>query len=293
MFRGILYEARRLSIGVLCSTTGGALLTARTFLFPSTSRPCAHSHDINCDLPCYATHSTPFTNRWYQDALQQKGVSAADLKALLAADDSEKALTATSTDAISSTETAAKQVAEQHKIMAIHRARKLLEESLGHTYVPPPPLDLNHHHHRRPSSSDALSSPLSSSPSYQPHLVLPELPKRTTALESLAARQTCLIPPNVPINISMDERNPIRIDPSDEPDVQMGVLVPEGSVATRGTIVVRCNSCSGSLRVSLKSTLVRCPSCRELSPASDRPVPTVATATVMTTTTVADDSSIT
>jgi phage FluMu protein Com len=110
-------------------------------------------------------------------------------------------------------------------------------------------------------------------------LVLPEVPQRTAALESLAARQRCLIPPNVPINISMDERNPILIDPTDEPDVQMGGVVPEGSVATRGTIVARCQSCSVALRVSLKATLVRCPKCRELSPASDRPAQAAAATT--------------
>jgi hypothetical protein len=225
--------------------------------------------------------------------LQQQGVSAADLKALLDADDSEKATTMTTEDndgdgttlRIGDSSTSGgggiltpKQLAEQHKIMAIHRARQLLEESIGHVYVPPPPLDLigDRTNHRRPSSSSS-SSP--SSPSYRPpHLVLPELPKRTAALESLAARQTCLIPPNVPINISMDERNPILIDFTDEPDVQMGGVVPEGSVATRGTIVARCLACSVALRVSLKATLVRCPKCRELSPASDRPTLVAATA---------------
>jgi hypothetical protein len=178
--------------------------------------------------------------------LQQQGVSAEDLKALLEADDESESTTAVP---------AIKQVAEQHKIMAMHRARKLLEDSLGRTFVPPKPLDL-------------MDRPR---PSYKPNLVLPELRPRTQALVSLEARQKCLIPPNVPINISMEENNPILIDPSDEPAVQMGGLVPEGSVATRGTIVVRCQACSTGLRVSLKATLVRCPTCRELSPASDRP----------------------
>jgi hypothetical protein len=197
-------------------------------------------------------HSHICTTRWYQDALQHQGVSESDLKALLATEESsEKSDNRT-------------QVAEQHKIMAIHKARKLLEESLGHPFVPPTTSSLDFVERVRRGYEYE----------YKPELVLPELPKRTNPLELLEGRQTCLIPPNVPIFLDMEGKNPILVIPpsSNEPDVQIGTIVPGKSRATRGTIVVRCDSCPNSLQVSLHATLVRCPTCHELSPVSDRPV---------------------
>lgn len=145
-----------------------------------------------------------------------------------------------------------KQVAEQHRIMAIHRARKLLDERLGHPFEAPEQLELME---ERPLK-------------YSPQLVLPELPPPTTN-DNLLERQTCLIPPSVPINIALgDRKNPVSIDPTEEPDLQTGEIAPEGSKPTRGTIVVRCAACTLLLRVSLQATLVRCPQCRELTPAS-------------------------
>lgn len=179
---------------------------------------------------------------WYQDALQQQGVSEADLEALLTADDESEELPKE------------KQVAEQHRIMAIHKARKMLEESLGRPFETPKQLEW--------TDPPRLK--------FTPTLVLPELPSANID-HSLAKRQTCLIPPSVPINIAVEE-NPVLIDTTDEPDIQMGDSVPEGSKPTRGTIVVRCASCPLLLRVSLKASLVRCPQCRDLTPASDTPI---------------------
>ncbi len=185
---------------------------------------------------------------WYVEALQQ-GNSAAALDNILDAgsgpNHADQANFGTFDD---------HEVLEQYRIMAQHEAYIRVKENTG--------FDIAEYEKRRkmqgnePSDKRGLYGG-----SKTPRTRLPELKKFVSASGTPKPEEPPL--PTPKSNIKFLEQTQARI-----PELCTGITVRGGSVVPNNEHIVRCLGCRGQVRVKLLATLVSCPECNTVSPAS-------------------------
>ena len=184
---------------------------------------------------------------WYQDVLMQGGAEglggilgeampnnvAANASGPPVADDDE--------------------VLEQYRIMAHVEANIRVKENTG--------FDLAEYEKRR-----KLHEPVNSGRSTnqkKPKAKLPE-PKRITSSRSNVHLEEPRLPPPRINRKYIEQRVESRV-----PEICPGVIVHGSSTQSpMGEHIVRCLGCRSHLRVKMLATLVKCPECNTLSPAS-------------------------
>ena len=187
---------------------------------------------------------------WYEEALQQ-GNSAADLDNIL---ESGKSTGTNDADHTNFGAFDDNEVLEQYRIMAQHEAYIRVKESTG--------FDIAEYEKRRKMQGN---EPTDKRGLYggnkPPKPRLPELKKFVSASGTPKPEEPPLPNPNLSIKIL--ERTRARI-----PELCPGVTVRGGTNVRKEEHIVRCLGCRGQVRVNLLATLVSCPECNTVSPAS-------------------------
>lgn len=185
---------------------------------------------------------------WYVEALQQ-GNSAAALDNILDAGSGSIDADQSNFGAFDDHE-----VLEQYRIMAQHEAYIRVKENTG--------FDIAEYEKRRkmqgnePTDKRGLYGG-----SKTPRTRLPELKKFVSASGTPKPEEPPL--PTPKLNIKFLEQTHARI-----PELCPGITVRGGSAVPNDEHIVRCLGCRGQVRVKLLATLVSCPECNTVSPAS-------------------------
>jgi hypothetical protein len=153
-----------------------------------------------------------------------------------------------------------KEVLEQYRIMAQHEASIRVKENCGFDI-------LEYEKRRKLISSEQASHQELYRSGTQPKIKLPPpKPVLATAIPTLKPEE----PPMPPAATSWSASKFLdpRIHQPRDPDLGMGTSVRGGATIPHDEHVVRCLGCRGQLRVKLTATLVKCPECSTVSPAS-------------------------
>lgn len=182
-------------------------------------------------------------NSWYIDALRQQGGTTANLDEILGA-------STNGSDGFDDEE-----VLEQYRIMAQHEANLRVKENTG--------FDMAEYEKRRKLQGD---EPKDKKGLYgggkKPKTRLPEAKKISSSTSAPKPEEPPL--PKPKLNSRFKEQSVTRV-----PELCSGVVVRGSSSSTPADEhVVRCLGCKSQLRVKILATLVSCPECNTVSPAS-------------------------
>lgn len=181
-------------------------------------------------------------NSWYVDALRQQGGTAANLDEILGANGNEG-------EGFDDTE-----VLEQYRIMAQHEANLRVKENTG--------FDMAEYEKRRKLHGD---EPKDKKGLYgggkKPKTRLPE-PRKVSSSSSTARPEEPSLP-RPKFSPVFVQQKVSRVE-----ELCPGVSVRGASNIPTDEHVVRCIACRGQLRVKVLATLVSCPECNTVSPAS-------------------------
>lgn len=139
---------------------------------------------------------------------------------------------------------------EQFRIMAHIEAKNRVKQNTGFDMVE---YENRRKLHPEPNKLDYFDG------SRKPKAVLPE-PKPLTAGSGIRAEEPSLPPPR-PNKRYLEPREPLV------PDLCDGFVVRGGGIPD-GECPVRCLGCKAQLHVNMLATLVRCPDCSTVSPAT-------------------------
>lgn len=182
---------------------------------------------------------------WYQDALQQSGgLSEMDLSSLLAAAECDDDGDFYDTD-----------VLEQYRLMAQHEAHRRANQALGYNVQ------------EKVAAAEAARKAATADLKPQVYASIPAMPD-LPVLDN--TRRRAAIAKLEPIDIPMpwDAARTERFRKQTcrrEPQLQTGTTV---RLSGGGTITTRCLGCKVALHVSQLATLVLCPECHVVSPAT-------------------------
>lgn len=177
---------------------------------------------------------------WYRDALKQ-GMSGEDIEAILG-------MVGADEDDVGDT-FQDEEVMEQYRIMTHHEARQRVKENLGSDVA-----DYLESKRGKPSAKKQEAPPKLNLPRMK-------LPKINTDKRLLKPVDPTIPLPDLP---KLPQERSKRHD-----ELVMGEIVRSADVKQESdNIVVRCLGCRSQLRVQESSTLVRCPDCSTVSPAS-------------------------
>eukprot|EP00540_Astrosyne_radiata_P001259 CAMPEP_0116854748 /NCGR_PEP_ID=MMETSP0418-20121206/18811_1 /TAXON_ID=1158023 /ORGANISM="Astrosyne radiata, Strain 13vi08-1A" /LENGTH=301 /DNA_ID=CAMNT_0004487637 /DNA_START=86 /DNA_END=991 /DNA_ORIENTATION=- len=182
---------------------------------------------------------------WYVDALRQQGGTAANLDEILGAAQSEGS--GFDDD----------EVLEQYRIMAQHEANLRVKENTG--------FDMAEYEKRRKMQGEA---PKDKKGLYgggkKPKIRLPDQVKITSSSAGGSAPKPEEPPLPAPkFSCRFLEQKTARV-----PELCPGTAARGGSNLKQDEHVVRCIGCRSQLRVNVLATLVSCPDCSTVSPAS-------------------------
>jgi hypothetical protein len=153
-----------------------------------------------------------------------------------------------------------KEVLEQYRMMAQLEARTRVKENLGFDI-------LEYEKRRKLTSSEQADHQTFGGFGARPKIRLPPPnPVHTSTVPNLKPEE----PPFPPVSTSWNASKFLnhRIPQPRDPDLGMGTSVRGGATIPHDEHVVRCLGCRGQLRVKLTATLVQCPECSTVSPAS-------------------------
>ncbi|KAL7581691.1 hypothetical protein ACA910_022235 [Epithemia clementina (nom. ined.)] len=234
---------------------------ARKYFSPKQTRDALH---LRKSSPAAYDHNHIRKESWYQDLLGH-GLSENDIAALMGDGsggkmDDEESVGEMMLSICEERDHSEETVMEQKCIMAIAEAKRRLAE-MGFQ-----------------KQLQQKQPPMS------------ETDKKTTWKKSLEVRPQPLLLPPVKSFVPNPNKRPIRRICSVEPpihfawgvppqlvdqqivqpesDLEVGVLLPKKSKPCAGSVAVRCRGCRRLLSVAQVATLVRCPSCTTVSPAS-------------------------
>lgn len=210
----------------------------------------AFDEDEPNDLAYEAQEKAPASrhNSWYVEALQQGGQNA----------DLEEILGATTNNPGNNDGFDDEEVLEQYRIMAQHEANLRVKENTG--------FDMAEYEKRRKMQGN---EPVNKKGLYgggkKPKIRLPD-PKKIagTAGGSAAPKPEEPPLPTPKLNTRYQQQSHLRV-----PEMCPGVRYEHGSSLNQSDEhAVRCLGCKIKLRVKLLATLVSCPECSTVSPAS-------------------------
>jgi hypothetical protein len=146
------------------------------------------------------------------------------------------------------------EVLEQYRIMAQHEANLRVKENIG--------FDLNEYERRRKlQPSEPTDKRLLYGGGKKTKTRLPE-PKKLIAAASTPKPEEPPLPTPT-LNIKFLHQAQARV-----PELCPGVTVRGGANVPHDEHIVRCLGCRGQVRVKILATLVSCPDCNTVSPAS-------------------------
>ena len=183
---------------------------------------------------------------WYTDALAQGG-GAEDLSSILG-QDFDAAAKASQPEDISPDD----EVLEQYRIMAHVEANIRVKDNTG--------FDMAEYEKRRKMQPEATKGDYYSG-NKKPKPRLPE-PRLVAGGGSMQKPEEPPLPPPRPNRRFLEQRAPAV------PELSPGIAVRGQTRVPDGDHVVRCLGCKVQLRVSILATLVSCPDCMTVSPAS-------------------------
>lgn len=213
---------------------------------------------------------------WMRDALEQ--MSAGDVQAFL--NDSHATMGEAAIQAIHSASSASlnqnhllvdgfenTEVLEQYRIIAHHEARQRVKENLG--YDPVERKEEERLNSKKGSTSDSASDSGGRKESLVNEVTLP--PMYSPTIIPVAPVGVCLPKESLPKSRSLAPTATPR-----QPELCEGKVVPGTSgsssnhslVDSSREIVVRCLGCRSHLQVPIHATLVHCPQCSTISPAT-------------------------
>jgi len=183
-------------------------------------------------------------NSWYADALRQQSESEMDLKEFLTDVNDPDVV-----DGFGD-----KEVLEQYRIMAQCEARLRVKENIGFD------MDEYEETHKLSNSENTDKRELYGV-TKKPKFRLPE-PKRTCPESTkLTTEAPPFLPPRPDPKLVQQKCKRV-------PELQTGTLSRGDAISPAGQHTVRCLGCRSSLQVNQRASLVRCPECSVISPAS-------------------------
>ncbi len=235
------------STGTSTGTGTGACTPSRTYGEVEPNR--------NHSLPSSGEENAPpRQSSWYSDALLQSGTE--DLSAILGqVQDAADAAEATRSDE--------DEVLEQYRIMAHVEANIRVKDNTG--------FDMAEYEKRRklqpePTKGDYYTG------NNKPKPKLPE-PR------IIASSTTLLLPEEPPLPPARANRRFIEQRTQRVPELCPGVIVRGQSHLPDGEHFVKCLGCKALMRVGFLTSLVSCPECSTVSPATPAPSTAISTAT--------------
>lgn len=188
-------------------------------------------------------------NSWYMEALQQ-GNSPAELDNILGKASAEETNQNSGFGGFDDEE-----VLEQYRIMAQHEANLRVKENTG--------FDIAEYQKRRKLQGN---EPTDKRGLYgggkKPKIRLPEPRKFLSSTATPKPEEPPLPQPRLLHTKFLKQEQPFV------PELCPGVTVRGGSTVPHDEHIVRCLGCRGQLRVKILATLVSCPDCNTVSPAS-------------------------
>jgi hypothetical protein len=255
--------------------------------------PGSSSSSVCHRRPPPPPHELDYNASWYRDALGQAGVTDAALAALMrgesvtaAAQSSERLAFYLQEEVEETTCTADElEVLEQYRILAIHEARQRVNQNLGYDLTGG---GASAEQRKLPSSVAAATDGCAPVADDLPdiNVPFPLLPGDPVISEPATIRVRpvtgssavdderdgkFVLKPCVPMPVSpVAEPSPPEESPPTGPELVTGQLHPSGGLpAGDNVMTTRCWGCKVTLRVdSVTATLVRCPDCETISPAS-------------------------
>jgi hypothetical protein len=186
-------------------------------------------------------------NSWYREALQQ-GNSPAELDKIIGKPSAEEA----NESAFGGFDD--EEVLEQYRLMAQHEANLRVKENTG--------FDIAEYEKRRKLQGN---EPTDKRGLYgggkKPKIRLPDPKKVVSSSATPKPEEPPLPPPRLNASF-LKQQQPFV------PELCPGVTVRGGATVPTDEHIVRCLGCRGQLRVKILATLVSCPDCNTVSPAS-------------------------